>query len=397
MTNPGQPERVPTGIVYFRVLGWSTADWWAPVDEQGRASIDFTNIPKGTWTMTASYCPDTDAFASSSSTMQQRIERDWTDIKVTATPAEISVGERTTLTATVTNVEHPEKTPTGTIQFEEGSGKPLSAPVPMNAGTASWSTVDLPAGTQFVNAFYRSADGLFEPVRGVVPVTVRRWASQTVVTVDPLRAVAGQDVTIAADVDGLASDGHRPTGTVRFMAGADDPGSLVPIDANGQATIVAWAHAGSYRVSAHYDGDGYFDPSEAAATTELIVDRARTATTIASNPNPVTAGRELSVSVDVSVLPPGDVDLDGALQFEVDGQAIGEPVGLFGFTGVDVTLIAPDTPGVGTITARYLGGDDTEPSSASLAQTVLAAPTAGSTPAPAPAPSPSVPVTTATP
>ena len=58
------------------------------------------------------------------------------------------------------------------------------------------------------------------------------------------------------------------------------------------------------------------------------------------------------------------------MQFFVDGQAIGPAINLTGFTGVTVTADAGDIAGNATITARYLGGRNTNPSSASLVQTV---------------------------
>jgi hypothetical protein len=60
------------------------------------------------------------------------------------------------------------------------------------------------------------------------------------------------------------------------------------------------------------------------------------------------------------------------LQFFVDGQPDGPPINLSGFTGVTVTADAGNIAGNATITARYLGGRNTNPSSASLVQTVTA-------------------------
>jgi hypothetical protein len=99
-----------------------------------------------------------------------------------------------------------------------------------------------------------------------------------------------------------------------------------------------------------------------------------------------------SVTVGVDVLPPGDVDLDGSLQFSVDGQPLGDPIDLTGYDGVTVTIEAPGTPTTSTIAASYLGGQSTNPSAASLTQTVLAALTQ-----PSPAPTNTTPTTTPAP
>jgi hypothetical protein len=83
-------------------------------------------------------------------------------------------------------------------------------------------------------------------------------------------------------------------------------------------------------------------------------------------------GGEFTIDVDVGVVPPGDVALDGPLQFYVDDHPDGPPINLAGFTGVTVTADAGDIAGAATITARYLGGRNTNPSSASVVQTVTA-------------------------
>lgn len=142
------------------------------------------------------------------------------------------------------------------------------------------------------------------------------------------------------------------------------------------------AHAGAYRVHAAYGGDLRFAAAE--ATADQTVGRADTRTTVTATPNPVQTGGELTIDVDVAVLRPGDADLDGAIQMTLDGQPVGEPIGgLQGFTGVTITGTALTTPGTGVIGARYLGGPDTNPSEASVTETVTAPVATASGPAPA--------------
>jgi Bacterial Ig-like domain (group 3) len=292
VTDPGHPDRVPVGTVAFRIDN-NGGTFTQTLDANGEASVDFQNLPKGTSAITAAYCPASDRFVSSSATMNQTIVEDRTDITVAADPAEISVGQSTTLTATVTDTEDPDKTPTGTVEFQDAFGNPIAPAVTLLAGKATLITSSLPAGDNMISALYRSADGMFATVRGVTYVTVDRWPSQTAVTVQPAKVVAGQDATFTASVTGTASDGHRPSGSVQFT---EDDGSPidqpVALDPDGHARLVAWGYAGSYRVHARYDGDDHFAASE--ATVDQTIARADTATTITSSPNPVVAGGELS-------------------------------------------------------------------------------------------------------
>jgi hypothetical protein len=159
---------------------------------------------------------------------------------------------------------------------------------------------------------------------------------------------------------------------VQFTENDGTPiGSAVPLDATGHATLTVTGDAGSYLVHARYPGDNYFAGSD--GSTVQRIDRADTATSITSDPNPVDAGGLLTITVIIDVLPPGDVLPDGPLQFLVDDQPFGGPVDISAYSGLQVTLRAPSAPSTNTIAVRYLGGPNTNPSSASLRQTVSAA------------------------
>ena len=103
------------------------------------------------------------------------------------------------------------------------------------------------------------------------------------------------------------------------------------------------------------------------------VNRAATATTLTLSPNAVPPGGQSTITATVAVLPPGDVDVNGALQFSVDGAAVGAPIALGGGAiGYQATVTAPTIPGTYAVGVTYSGDADTEPSSASAAQVVTA-------------------------
>ena len=366
--DPSTPAQVPSGTVTFWRVG-DYAPFAEPLDAHGRASHTF-DLPTGTSTIAADYCPDTDGFESSGSTVDENIVQDATETNVVAEPQAVRVGDSTRLTATVKDVDSSGKTPTGTVQFTGDSNQPIGGPVALQSSSATVTTPALSAGAHGFSASYSPSDTSFVASSGNAQVTVDRWASATAVSVQPPQPVAGQPATFDAAVSGSSSDGHHPTGEVQFVIGSTPIGPRRSLDGAGHASLVAAGPAGTYQLHANYGGDNYFASSDGAIP--LTVGRADTTTAIASTPNPVGIGGEFTIDVDVGAVPPGNVGLDGPVQFFVDGQPDGAPIDLTGFTGVTVTADAGNIAGNATITARYLGGRNTNPSSASLVETVTA-------------------------
>jgi hypothetical protein len=200
--------------------------------------------------------------------------------------------------------------------------------------------------------------------------------SQTTVTIAPQPAVAGQEVTITVAVSGTTAGGAVPTGSVTFN---DNDGTTVPLAADGGTALVVVAAAGSYPVEAEYSGDVNFLPSTGTGT--LTVGRADTAVTLTSSANPAPSGGRFEVRATVAVVPPGDAPVDGTLQITQDGAPLGPAQPLAGVT-LSGALTGPLTT---TFGFAYSGGENTNPSSASLAQ-VIAAPVLPPPPPVPPAP-----------
>jgi Bacterial Ig-like domain (group 3) len=390
VVDSGNPTHVPTGWVLFGINGSPFEAVAEPLDAEGHASSSIDLRGGGTTTIAATYCPDGGDFVGSSSTANVTVVQDATTTTVVASPHVLNVGQSTTVTATVV-ADDPGETPTGSVQFSF-EGQSLGSPVALESGSATLLTSELPFGRHYIQADYSPADGFFRSSGANDVVEVGRWPSATAVDVQPAETIVGEPATFTATVTGTSSDGHHPTGTVSFKdvdgTPIDAPAAL---DATGTATLVAYGGAGDYEVRAVYGGDDHFEASEGSVEQTIL--RADTTTAITSTPNPVTAGGDLTVGVDVGVLAPGDVDPDGAVQLLADGDPISDPIDLEGYSGFDVTLTAPSAPLTNTITAQYLGGPDTNPSSASLKQTVIAS----TPPAPPPAPVPPPPRPTITP
>ena len=98
---------------------------------------------------------------------------------------------------------------------------------------------------------------------------------------------------------------------------------------------------------------------------------AETSTTLTSGANPVLEGSPVRLNAAVSILPPGQGKLSGKVQFQIDGQNLGDPVTLA--EGAVASLETDDlAPGVYALSAVYLGdGNFRQSASAALSLTVL--------------------------
>jgi hypothetical protein len=382
VTDEDDASRVPQGsaVFHLNVEGPSTT---VPLDASGRATYT-PELGVGATAVSVGYCPSSDAFEGSAATMTQTVTQDVTTTGVAATPSASRVGDLVTLTATVADATNPDREPPGTIQFRSYEGD-LGGPVPVESGVASTTTRALTTFSQAVVADYHASDPFFADSNGSTEVSVTKSASSTRLTASPRSLVAGQPMLLLAEVSGAASDGKRPSGPVLFTQQMPYYllGDTPQLDPGGRAQWRVGAPAGTNRFYAAYYGDGHYEQSFGVIDVE--VGRAATRTTLKSDPNPVQTGGALTLTVDVAVVPPGDVPNDGSVQMRVNGQPAGPAIPLAGYDGVIIRAKATDMAAIGTITADYLGGPNTLPSSATVQQQVVA-PVAPAAPVAAPPP-----------
>ena len=209
---------------------------------------------------------------------------DATTTTVTAAPAASVWGQSVVLTATVADTAPPMTTPTGSVQFSDGSAA-IGPSTTLTAGTASVATTALEVGQRTVTASYTPADiTAFDPSNGTVVVPVARAATTTTLGASPDLVVAGQGVTLGATVVASLPGRGTPTGLVSFV---NHGGSLVAtagLDPMAHASTIAYGFAGLYALDANYGGDSHFDASSGSALAR--VNRAATSTVLTISPNP---------------------------------------------------------------------------------------------------------------
>jgi ELWxxDGT repeat protein len=191
---------------------------------------------------------------------------------VTSSPNPAAFGQTVIFTATVTAVLG--LTPSGTVDFKEGSTDLTPGDVSMTAGQATFSTSSLALGSHTITAVYVS-DGDLSGSQGddsASPQVVQKAAGTPTVTSSLDPAGLGQAVTFTATVPFAGS--VPPTGTVDFKEGSTDltPGGM-SLTA-GQATFSTNSLAlGSHTITAFYSGDGSFTTGQGddSANPEIVL------------------------------------------------------------------------------------------------------------------------------
>jgi autotransporter-associated beta strand protein len=255
----------------------------------------------------------------------------------------------------------------GTGTFTDGG----SLPVGKNSGNITF-------GVDNVGTGHFNGDGLPDLafVAGDANVYVFPHAVVAVGTTTQLvssqnPAVASVPVTLTATVTPAAPSSLAPTGTVTFtttstIAGATPQAQTVPLGSNGQATLSMPFLAGSYSISAVYNGDSNFQKSAPSAVLTQTVRAAKTFVWSGRGPDnnwtdaanwvggaaPL-PGDRLVFPADAAQLTNVNDFPSGSLFYSL--TFAGGTINLLGGTAFNVTG-APITVGPGGITDRWPSG-----------------------------------------
>ena len=160
---------------------------------------------------------------------------------VTYAPATPVAGQSITLTATVTAVSPGTGTPTGTVQFYNGTTL-LGSPTLNSSGVATFTvSAGFSAGTNTIYASYKGDTSTFNGSTSPdVTVTVASAAtSAATVTYSPSSPAYGDNVTLTATVAAVSPLTGTPTGTVTFYNGTTSLGTATLT--NGVASLAPLA------------------------------------------------------------------------------------------------------------------------------------------------------------
>jgi hypothetical protein len=216
----------------------------------------------------AVYSGDSNYAGSTSPAFSQVVNKAATKTSLASSVNPSVFGQSVTLTATVASVAPGSGTPTGTVQFYDGTT--LLGSHGLTSGVAAFATTKLATGTNSITAVYvASADYLTSTSSALSQVVDKANTGVTLVSA-PNPATSGATVTFTATVTVKAPGMGTPTGTVTFMDGATELGSGT-VNSSKKATFAtASLAAGTHSITAVYGGDSNFNGGTSAALSQKV-------------------------------------------------------------------------------------------------------------------------------
>ena len=269
---------LPTGTVTFTVNG---AQIGGPVALDGNASATssaFSSLTPGTYSIKATYNGDNHFVTSTGDLDQgagQTVTQAGTSLALASTPNPANYGATVAFTATVTASAPGNGTPTGVVDFFDGSvllgAVSLVADQPGTAH-ATFTSSTLGTGSHAISAKYvgnfnftGSTNSLAQTI-GTVPTVTGLSAAPNPITY-------GQSTTLTATVAASPASAGDPGGTVTFSEGSTVLGTapLAAVQGHQQASlVVSGLHAGDHHLTATYSGSTQFAGSTSTPVTVTV-------------------------------------------------------------------------------------------------------------------------------
>jgi sugar lactone lactonase YvrE len=276
VTVPDSGSLVATGKVNIVIVpvGQSSPTYPLTITLSGdpaSGTAVISNLPVGSYNATATYVGDSNFTAATANlAAPQVVSQVQTTTALAATPAQGIAGNPVALTATVTPASGAI-TPTGTVAFTDtfnGATVTLGAAIALTkTGTATINPAALAPGTHSILATY-SGDTNDAASSATLSLVVVQATTTTTVTAAPSPATVQGTITFSAIVTG---NGATPTGTVKFLANGSIALGTGTLDGGGKTSVTYSALvAGSYQITAVYNGDTNDAGSTSAAITEVV-------------------------------------------------------------------------------------------------------------------------------
>lgn len=352
----------PTGNVEF--FDGATSLGVQPISG-GQATLVVSNLGLGSHTFTARYLGNAGHDPSTSLPVPSVVTAISTTTVVTAAPTPSVFGQSVSLTATVSAVSPGTGTPTGTVEFLNGTAS--LGTVALSGGVATLPTDDLPVGTSAITATYSGSTDFLTSTSTPYSQTVNQAATTTGLTSAPNPSAFGESVTLTATVSAAAPGGGTPTGTVTFL---DDGTTLATRTlVNGVASlVVSELPTGANSLTARYEGSTSYATSLSAPVNQQVTQSQSTTTVTASTLTPLPF-QPVTLTAKVAAADLGAASLTGSVEFFANGVSLGKAEVDGNGQALLTTTKLPVS--IDAVTAKYLGDENTGPStSAPLTLTV---------------------------
>ncbi|MBI3189915.1 MAG: Ig-like domain repeat protein, partial [Ignavibacteriales bacterium] len=358
----------PTGSVEFfdgaTSLGTATLSG-------GTGSVSTSSLSTGSHSITVVYNGDGNFNTSSSSALTQTVNKanSLTSVQSSVNPSVF--GQSVTFTANVSASSPGAGTPTGSVEFFDGTTSLGIAT--LSAGSASVSTSSLSTGSHSITVVY-SSDGNFNTSSSsAFTQTVSKANTTTSLVSNQNPSVFGQSVTFTATVSPSSPGAGTPTGSVEFFDGVTSIG-ISNLSGGTASLSTSTLSTSNHSITAVYSSDVNFNASTSSGLTQTV-NRASSSTSVSSNLNPSVYGQSVTFTATVS-----PSTATGLMEFFIDDVSIGTGSITDGSASVSTSSL---TAGSHSVRAQYAGDVNYEPSvSSNITQTVNQAPTTTSISAP---------------
>jgi hypothetical protein len=309
----------------------------------GKAAISVSSLAAGSHSITAAY-QGSGTFGSSTSAVLTQVIDGVTTTTTLASLLNPSVfGQSITLAAAVTS---SSGTPTGTVIFTDASTATTLGSASLISGSASIAVSSLVAGSHSITAAYQGSAGFNPSTSAPLSQVVNAATTATSLTSSQNPAGTNQSITFTATV--TSQFGGAATGSVTFFSGSQTLGTAT-LSGNRATLSTSFTTAGTYSISAKYNGDSNNTASTSSTLSQVII--ASTTTTLASSLNPSLVGQAITFTATVTSTagaPP-----NGEIVTFNNGSAV---LGTSTLSGGTASLTTSSLPaGIFTITATYSG------------------------------------------
>jgi autotransporter-associated beta strand protein len=239
-------------------------------------------------------------------------------VTLTSSPNASVFGQPVTFTATVAATPPAIGTPTGAVNFMEGTTVLGTATLDASGVATFTTTTPLATGTHVITAVYTgdrnftlsSSSPLKQTVSLGIPVVMTLNSSANPSTFS-------QPVTFTATV---AAPAAMPTGNITFREGSTILGTATLSSSGLAALTTAALGAGTHLITADYSGDSIFTPSTSAPLTQSVRQAATTAA-LSTSPDPSMLGQPVTFTATITPFAPAAGTPTGTVTFQ-DGSTI---------------------------------------------------------------------------
>jgi hypothetical protein len=271
---------------------------------------------------------------------------------LSSNPNPSQYGGMVALTAQVTQ-NSGINTPTGTVEFKEGSL--VLGTETLSSGVATLNIDTLTLGDHVLMVIYTSDSSEFGSSQSdPYTHTVQTSGTQTALASSPTPHLLGQTIQFTATVSAQAPGGGTPSGTVTF----EDTTNSLPLCTavtliNGEAPCsTSILTLGNHAISAVFTpGDSNYTTSNTSLNVEV---KNETGISLSSNATNDTTnyGESVRFTAIVTVQPPGSGTPTGTVQFKNGGSNLGSPQNTV--NGIATQNVSDLPFGSHTITAEYI-------------------------------------------